>query len=80
MPAYPWLFQIKNKVGKNEVEVVVPDAYRKGINGKIIASQEALNLVAYIQSLKQTPLPNGKAPMEFLYKKKEAPAGKAGKH
>lgn len=78
MPAYPWLFQIKNKVGKNEVEVVVPDAYRKGINGKIIASQEALNLVAYIQSLKQTPLPNGKAPMEFLYKKKEAPTGKKG--
>lgn len=78
MPAYPWLFQIKNKVGKDEVEVVVPDAYRKGINGKIIASQEALNLVAYIQSLKQTPLPDGKAPMEFLYKKKEAPIGEKG--
>lgn len=73
MPAYPWLFEIKNEVGKDEVEVNVPDEYRKGINGKIIASQEALNLVAYLQSLKQTPLPDGKKPMEFLYKKKETP-------
>lgn len=71
MPAHPWLFEIKREVGKDEVEVIVPEAYRKGITGKIIASQEALNLVAYLQSLKQTPLPDGKTPMEFLYKKKE---------
>lgn len=73
MPAYPWLFEIKNEMGEDEVEVIVPDEYRKGIQGKIIATQEALNLVAYLQSLKQTPLPDGKQPMEFLYKKKESP-------
>ncbi|MES2394885.1 MAG: cbb3-type cytochrome c oxidase subunit II [Bacteroidota bacterium] len=73
MPAYPWLFEIKDEVSKDEVEVVVPDAFRKGINGNIIASKEALNIVAYLQSLKQTPLPDGKTPMEFLYKKKETP-------
>jgi cytochrome c oxidase cbb3-type subunit II len=73
MPAYSWLFEVKNEVGENEVEVIVPDEYRKGVNGKIIATQEALNLVAYLQSLKQTPLPIGKTPMEFLYKKKEKP-------
>lgn len=71
MPAYPWLFKIKNETGKNEVEVVVPDAFRKGITGKIIATKEALNLVAYLQSLKQTTLPDGKPPMQFLYKKEE---------
>ena len=71
MPAYPWLFEVKNEVGKNDVEVIVPDEYRKGINGKIIATKEALQLVAYLQSLKQTPLTDGKTPMEFLYKKKE---------
>lgn len=71
MPAYPWLFEVKNEVGKNEVEVIVPDEFRKGINGKIIAKKEALQLVAYLQSLKQSPLPDGKTPMEFLYKKKE---------
>ena len=75
MPAYPWLFEVKNELGEKDVEVVVPDVYRKGINGKIIATQEALHLVAYLQSLKQTPLPDGKTPMEFLYKKKEMPAG-----
>lgn len=73
MPAYPWLFEIKNEVGKDEVEVIVPDEFRKGINGKIIAKKEALHLVAYLQSLKQTPLPVGKKPINFLYKKKESP-------
>ncbi len=73
MPAYPWLFEVKNEVGKGEVEVIVPDEFRKGITGKIVAKKEALELVAYLQSLKQTPLPDGKVPMEFLYKKKEAP-------
>ena len=73
MPAYPWLFEVKNELGERDVEVVVPDAYRKGISGRIVATQEALLLVAYLQSLKQTPLPDGKLPMEFLYKKKEIP-------
>jgi len=73
MPAYPWLFELKNELGEKDVEVVVPDAYRKGISGRIVATQEALLLVAYLQSLKQTPLPDGKLPMEFLYKKKEIP-------
>ncbi len=73
MPAYPWLFEIKNELGEKDVEVVVPDAYRKGITGRIVATQEALNLVAYLQSLKQVPLPDGKVPMEFLYEKKENP-------
>lgn len=71
MPAYPWLFEIKNEVSNDEVEVIVPDAFRKDINGKIVATKEALDLVAYLQSLKQTPLPDGKTPMEFLYKKEQ---------
>ena len=74
MPAYPWLFEIKDKVGKDEVEVIVPDEFRKGISGKIVAKKEAIELVAYLQSLKQTALPDGKVPMEFLYKKKEVAA------
>lgn len=72
MPAYPWLFEIKDKLDENDVEVVVPEKFRKGINGRIVAKQEALHLVAYLQSLKQTPLPDGNTPMEFLYKKKES--------
>lgn len=71
MPAYPWLFEIKNEIKEGEVEVIVPDEFRKGITGKIVAKKEALLLVAYLQSLKQTPLPTGKEPLEFLYKKEE---------
>jgi cytochrome c oxidase cbb3-type subunit 2 len=78
MPAYPWLFEIKSELGEKDVEVVVPDAYRKGITGRIVATQEALNLVAYLQSLKQVPLPDGKVPMEFLYKKSEIPVVVSG--
>ncbi|MCC6684759.1 MAG: cytochrome c [Bacteroidia bacterium] len=79
MPAYPWLFEVKNEVGKEEVEVIVPDAFRKGIPGKVVAKNEALDLVAYLQSLKQTSLPDGNTPMEFLYKKeiKTASDGKS---
>jgi cytochrome c oxidase cbb3-type subunit 2 len=79
MPAYPWLFEIKNDVGKNEVEVIVPAAFRKGIHGKIAATKEALHLVAYLQSLKQTPLPDGRTPGEFLYPKKETAVAANGK-
>lgn len=73
MPSYPWLFEIKKELGEKDIEVVVPDAYRKGIKGKIVATQEALHLVAYLQSLKQVPLPDGNTPGEFLYRKKEIP-------
>lgn len=78
MPAYPWLFETKNEVGKNDIEVIVPDAFRKDISGKIVAKKEALDLVAYLQSLKQTPLPDGKTPMDFLYKKEEKAITKTG--
>lgn len=78
MPAYPWLFEIKQTVGKDEVEVVIPDEFSKGINGKVVATKEAIQLVNYLQSLKQTPLPDGKTPMEFLYKKKEVPVVAGG--
>ncbi|WP_432222793.1 cbb3-type cytochrome c oxidase subunit II [Flavobacterium sp. TMP13] len=78
MPAYPWLFEVKNEVGKDEIEVIVPDEFRVGITGKIVASKEAVQLVNYLQSLKQTELPDGKVPMEFLYKKKEVPVAATG--
>ncbi|MBC7426867.1 MAG: cytochrome c [Bacteroidia bacterium] len=74
MPAYPWMFTEVDTLVKGDVEVNVPDKFKKGVTGKIIASAEALQLVAYLQSLKQVPLPDGKAPMEFLYKKSEKAA------
>lgn len=78
MPAYPWLFEVKQEVGADDVEVVVPEKFRVGVNGKIVARKEALQLVAYLQSLKQIPLPDGSTPPEFLYKKAEKPVAAAG--
>ena len=57
MPAFPWLFEIKDSVSKGEIEISVPNAFRKGIDGKIVAKKEALDLVAYLQNLKQATLP-----------------------
>src|SRR5690554_1845396 len=71
MPAYPWLFKVKKNVDSTDVEINVLDEFRKGKKGSIVATQEAMDLVAYLQSLKQTPLPTGKEPMEFLYKQEK---------
>lgn len=75
MPAYPWLFEVRQKTGPEDVEVAVPEKYRSGISGKIVATKAALQLVAYLQSLKQQPLPDGSRPTEFLYKQEKTDAG-----
>lgn len=71
MPAYPWMFTIKKNPGKGEVIVSVPQEYLKGKQGKVVADKEALYLVAYLQSLKQTKLPDGAPAPDFLYKRQE---------
>lgn len=69
MPSYQWLFEIKANPSKSDIVVNVPSQFLNGKTGKVIASKKALQLVAYIRSLKQTPLPDGTPPREFLYKK-----------
>ena len=69
MPAYPWLFTIKSEPSDSDVVVNVPAAYLKNKEGKLVATKEALYLLAYLQSLKQTKLPEGDPIPEFLYKK-----------
>lgn len=71
MPAYPWLFKIRKTPGKDDVVVNIPQEYMKGKKGKVVATKEALHLVEYLQSLKQTPLPDGTPPPEFLYKREQ---------
>lgn len=69
MPAYPWLFEYKAEPTKMDVIVNVPDEYKKG-DGTLVAKAEALQLVAYLQSLIQTKLPDGANAPEFLYPKR----------
>ncbi|WP_202923407.1 cbb3-type cytochrome c oxidase subunit II [Pontibacter pudoricolor] len=71
MPAYPWLFEEKAELEEGDVEIPVPDVFRKGVKGRIVATQDALNLVAYLQSLKQAQLPEAIVAPEFLYKREE---------
>jgi cytochrome c oxidase cbb3-type subunit II len=71
MPSYEWMFEIKENPSKTDVVVNVPASFLNGRVGKVVAKKEALQLLAYIQSLKQTPLPDAVKPMEFLYKKEE---------
>lgn len=70
MPAYPWLFEMKAEAAEGDVVVNIPDAYRKQ-EGTLIAKAEALQLVAYLQSLVQTKLPDGTKSPDFLYPKKQ---------
>ena len=69
MPAYKFLFDIKSKLQPGDVEITVPDDFRKGVKGKIVASKKALELVAYLQTLKQAKLYDTASIPKFLYKK-----------
>jgi cytochrome c oxidase cbb3-type subunit 2 len=68
MAPYPWYFEIKNKVAKGDVVVNVPEEYMNGAKGIVVAKKEALQLVAYLQSLKQIKMPDGTPDPTFLYK------------
>jgi len=80
MPAYPWLFVIKENPALTDKVVAVPEEFMNNKKGKVVATEDALNLVAYLQSLKQTELPTGEAFPEFLYKRgaQNASAPKGG--
>lgn len=71
MPAYPWLFTIKQEPSKSDIVVNVPAQYMIGEQGKVVATKEALYLIAYLQSLKQTKLSDGTTAPAFLYKREE---------
>ena len=80
MPSYSFLFEEKEYLAKGDIEVKVPAEFLKRKFKKIVATKKALQLVAYLKSLKQTQLPDGVKPVEFLYKKevKEVVAGGGG--
>ena len=79
MPAYPWLFAIKDSADKGDIVIPVTWEFMDGEKGKVVATREALDLVAYLQSLKQVQLPDGRPVPAFLYpiKKPEATGGGA---
>ncbi len=71
MPNYPWLFKVKKHPLKGDVIVSVPKQFMDGQEGEVVASKEVLQLIAYLQSLRQAPLPAETEPMIFLYEKEK---------
>ena len=69
MPSYRFLFEVKRNPGKNDVVVNVPGKYFDTAQGKVVATKDALDLVAYLLSLKQIKLPDGTPDPGFLYKR-----------
>ncbi len=69
MPSYKWLFENKEEPLNTDVVVNITPQFMNSKKGKVVAKKEALQLVAYIQSLKQAALPDGTKPYDFLYKK-----------
>ena len=78
MPSYKWMFTYKEKPLKTDKVINVPAEYMKGKKGKWVAGPEAMQMVAYLLSLKQIELPDGRVPPEFLYKKEIKSTAGAG--
>lgn len=78
MPAYPFLFVHTHSPGNEDAVVRVPEEFAPKDGSQVVASREALQLVAYLQSLKQAPLPERIPVPDFLYKierKRDTQAG-----
>lgn len=67
MPAYPWMFEAKATAEAGDVTVPVPDQFKPSPGVTIVAKREARQLIAYLLSLKQTPLPFSDITPQFLY-------------
>ena len=75
MPAYPFLFTWTQNPKETDVVVSIPFSSDKG---QLIATQDALDLVAYLRELKQAKLPEAIVAPEFLYPVKEKGTATSG--
>jgi cytochrome c oxidase cbb3-type subunit II len=77
MPSYPWLFELKeeSKIQNTDYLVPVPQKFLNDPTQKVVASQKAIDLVAYLQSLSQAKMPENPS-VRFIpfSKEKEAVA------
>ena len=77
MPAYPYLFELKTNIDSTDVLVNIPEEFAPKDDRKVVAKQEALQLIAYLQSLKQVKLADEEKIPEFLFKRKAKTAAAA---
>lgn len=59
MPGYPWLFEEKyiDDIDETDVKLAIPETFFNKSDKAVVATDEALKLVAYLRSLKQTQMP-----------------------
>ncbi len=58
MPAYPWLFQEVDEVRTGDRAINLPNEFAPENGKKVITTQRVEDLVAYLVSLKQAPVPD----------------------
>ncbi len=70
MPSYTWLFEEKEIAQLTDDDIVLPlsNEFYNVTGKKVVATEKVLQLVAYLQSLKQHPIESGYA--EFIPAKK----------
>lgn len=82
MPSFRWLFDEMDSafIDSTDVVVSVPKKYMNDTTKKVVATQRAMQLVAYLESLKQPKLPEGEEAPKFipLLKKENKTAGGGG--
>lgn len=78
MPSYPWLFTAKDSAAVLETDVVVPLPVENlpFPGAVVVAKPEMVDLIAYLNVLKQVPMP-GTATADFIPAKEKAPAAPA---
>lgn len=70
MPAYPFLFEVKERAAPGDVVVRIPNG-RGPKHGVLVAKPEAIDLVAYLQSLDRTMVAPAHAERDDGYAKSE---------
>lgn len=77
MPSFPWLFKEvdSNRVKESDAVVAVPSEFLNDKSKKVVASKDALQLVAYLKSLKQPQMPENSEPPFIPFSKKEKQDG-----
>ncbi len=79
MPSYPWFYEKKDssEVSDEDVVVPIPKKYLSDTNLVVTATQELLDLIAYLNTLKQASLEN--PPVAFIPStREEEKAGDGG--
>lgn len=76
MPGYPWLYREKteSEITAADIVVPVPQQYLRNRTTKVVATKEVLQLISYIQTLKQAPIPDAST-VAFIESSKQTPVG-----